>query len=31
MARGMSIPRGGKHGMKGGPRPKAKKALCQDC
>ena len=25
MARGMSIPRGGKHGMKGGPRPKAKK------
>ena len=25
MARGMSMPRGGKHGMKGGPRQKAKK------
>ena len=25
MARAMSVPRGGKHNMKGGPRPKAKK------
>ena len=25
MARGMSMPRGGRNGMKGGPRPKAKK------